>query len=185
MGGGRAQQQERRARRAEVHARLAADPWAPVSAADLRLARRPYLVVWARALGVPGTSTMTKIQLETAGAAAVADAAAAGRPPCATEPPYRGWTPVLELFDSTTDPNVYCVADDVIGQLYAAAAADIYVTPDEVNRAVIFCNRETEVDRVWTELTDAAKAGPNAVCVRHDKPYTPEDFSRGSIIIMA
>jgi hypothetical protein len=184
--GGRAQQQERRARRAKVHAQLAADPWAPVSADDLRLARRPYLVVWARARGVRGASTMTKIQLERAGAAASAAAAAAGgRRPCATGPPYPGWTPVLELFDSTTDPNVYCVADDVIDRLYAAAAADIYVTPDKVNRAVIFCDRETEVDRVWTELTDAAKAGPNAVCVRHDKPYTPEDFSRGSIIVMA
>jgi len=182
--GGRAQQ-ERRARRARVHAQLVAQPLAPKSPDDLRLARRPDLVRWARELGVRGASTMTKIQLERAGAAAVAAAAAAGRPPCATEPPYPGWTPVLELFDTTTDPNVYCVADDVIGQLYAAAAADIYTTPDEVNRAVIFCNRETEVDRVWTELTDAAKAGPNAVCFRHDKPYTPEDFSRGSIIVMA
>jgi hypothetical protein len=176
--GGRAQQ-ERRARRAEVHARLAEHPWAHVSADDLRLARRPNLAVWARTLGVQATSMMSKIQLERAGAAA------AGRRPCATGPPYRGWTPVLELFDTTTDPNVYCVADDKIGQLFAAAAADIYVTPDEVNRAVIFCNRETEVDRVWTELTDAAKAGPNAVCFRHDKPYTPEDFSRGAVVIMA
>lgn len=176
MGG-----REKEERRNEVHARLAADPWAPVSPDDLRLARRPNLKVWARALGVRGTSMMTKIQLEKAGAAA----AAAGRPPCATGPPYRGWTPVLELFDTTTDPNVYCVADGEIGRLYAAAAADIYVTPDKVNRAVIFCNCETEVNRVWTELTDAAKAGPNAVCIRHYKPYTPEDFSRGSIVIMA
>ena len=181
--GGRAQH-ERRARRNEVHARLAADPWAPVSADDLRLARRPNLAVWARALGVRNTSMLTKIQLEKAGAAAGAARTCAEGTPPQPQPPYRGWTPVLELFDTTTDPNVYCVADGVIDRLYAAAAADIYVTPDEVNRAVIFCNRETEVDRVWTELTDAAKAGPNAVCVRHNTPYTPEDFSRGAVVLM-
>ena len=181
--GGRAQQQERRARRARVHAQLAADPWAPKSPDDLRLARRPDLVVWARALGVQGASTMTKVQLERAGAAAVADAAAAGRPSCATAP-YPGSTPVLEIFDTTTDPNVYRVADGALDRLYAAAAADICVDPKEVNRALIFCCRESEVNEVWSELVEAAAAGPNAVCVRHDKPYTPEDFSRGAVVIM-
>ena len=182
--GGRAQQQERRARRAKVHAQLAADPWALVSPDDLRLARRPYLVVWARALGVQGTSMMSKIELERAGAAAALAAAAAGRPPCATGPPYRGWTPVLEIFDTTTNPNVYLVADGALDRLYAAAAADICVKPGDVNRALIFCCRESEVNEVWSELTEAAAAGPNAVCVRHDTPYTPEDFSRGAVVIM-
>jgi hypothetical protein len=181
--GGRAQQL-RRARRNEVHARLAEHPWTLVSEDDLRLARRPNLAVWARTLGVQATSMMSKIELERAGAAAAAAAAAAGRPPCATGPPYRGWTPVLEICDTATGPTVYLVADGVLDRLYAAAAADIYVKPEEVNRALVFCCRESEVNEVWSELVEAAAAGPNAVCVRHDRPYTPEDFSRGAVVIM-
>ena len=179
--GGRAQQ-ERRARRAEVHAQLAADPWAPVSADDLRLARRPNLVVWARARGVPRTSMLTKVQLERLGSAAVADAAAAGRPPCATEPPYRGWTPVLEIHDTAVEPNVYRVADGGLDRLYAAAAADICVDPrgqQGAHHLLLRNGRQRSLERAL----EAAAAGPNA-SASGTTHCTPEDFSRGAVVVM-
>ena len=79
---------------------------------------------------------------------------------------------------------MYRVADGGLDRLYAAAAADICVDPKEVNRALVICCYETAVNEVWSELLEAAAAGPNAVCVRHNTPYTPEDFSRGAVVVM-
>jgi hypothetical protein len=174
---GRARE-ERRARREAVRAAVVENPAAAVSAADLRLLRRPDLLARARALGVRGYSLMTKVQLE----AATAAAAAAAAPP--TGPPYRGWTPVLEIYSTKVEPNVYRVADGGLDRLYAAAADDICVDPKEVNRALVICCYETAVNDVWSELLEAAAAGPNAVCVEHNTPYTPEDFSRGAVVVM-
>lgn len=170
---GRARE-ERRARREAVRAEVAENPAAAVPAADLRLLRRHDLLARARALGVRHFSTMTKPQLEAAGAAAAAEAAPA------TEPPYRGRYPVFVIWDTVLDPTLWRVTRAGLELIWAAAAEELSCSLEDISKALVIMCRGCKVHQAWQALTEEATD-----CTRHDRHYDPRDFGAGSVVIMA
>ena len=126
-----------------MHAQLAADPWAPVSADDSARPPPHPRGVGARA-GVPRTSMLTKgsskdwfrwlrMRLPR-------------RPLCATEPPYRGWTR-SEIHDTAVEPN----ASRMVVSTASRRRRRRHLRGPQREQGAVICCYET-ANEVWSEL---------------------------------